>query len=90
MQPILEYGSINMSTACRSAIRRIESIQNMVLCIAVRLPQHARTKFVLAEAGCPAMDDRVKTLAMVTWTKIRSFPESHLFHQNNQRHEHIY
>ena len=84
IRPILEYGSIAMSIACPSAIKRIESIQNTALRIALRLPQHARTKFVRAEAGCPAMDDRFKTLAMVTWTKIRSSPESHPFHQSNK------
>ena len=84
IRPILEYGSIAMSIACPSAIRRIESMQNTSLRIALRLPQHARTKFVLAESGCPSMDDRVKTLAMVTWAKIRSSPKSHPFHQHNK------
>ena len=30
------------------------------------------------------MYDRIKTLAMVTWTKISSFPESHPFHPSNK------
>ena len=58
IRPILEYGSITMSIACPSAIKRMESMQNKALRIALCLPQHARTKFVLTEAGCPALDDR--------------------------------
>jgi len=30
------------------------------------------------------MDDRANTLAIVTWTKILSFPEYHPFHQSNK------
>jgi len=86
IRPILEHGSIVMSIVCHSAVRRIESIQNTSLRIALRLPRHARTKFVLAEAGCPEMDDRFKTLAMATWAKIKSSPLSHPFHQTNNQH----
>ena len=84
IRPILEYGSIAMSIACPSAIKRMEALQNTALRIALRLPQHARTKFVLAESGCPVLDDRLKSLAMSTWAKIRSAPITHPFHQKNK------
>jgi hypothetical protein len=83
IRPILEHGSMVMSIAFQSAVRHM-SIQNTSLRIALRLPHHTHTKFVLAEAGCPEMDDRVKTLAMATCAKIKSSSVSHPFHQTNK------
>lgn len=80
IRPILEYGSITMSIACPSAIRRIEALQNTSLRIALRLPPNTRTALVLAEAGCPTIDDRMKTLSMVAYTKIKAV-HHHPFHQ---------
>ena len=84
IRPILEYGSIALAIACPSAIKRMESLQNTALRIALRLPRQARTNFVLAEAGCSLLEDRLKSLAMSTWTKIKSSPSTHPFHQNNK------
>ena len=91
IRPILEYGSVALAIACPSAIKRIESMQNTALRIALRLPYHARTTFVLVEAGCSSMDDRLKTLAMSSWAKIKSAPDTHPFHQNKKdMHTEVY
>ena len=82
--PILDNGSIALSIACSSGIKRMESLQNTALHIALCLTQHAQTKFVLAEARCTALGNMLKSLAMSTWTKIRSAPITHSFHQNNK------
>ena len=75
IRPILEYGM----SICNQAY---ELLQNTALLIALHLPPNARTNFVLAEAGCSLLEDRIKSLAMSTWTKIKSSPSTHKFHQN--------
>jgi ribonuclease HI len=77
IRPILEYGSIVMPIACPSAIRKLESLQNISLRIAMRLPLSARTTFMLTETGCPPLDDRMKGLAMVTLSKILASGNTH-------------
>ena len=82
IRPILEYGSIIFPIACPSAIRLLESVQNIALRIALRVPQNTRTVLVLAEAGVTSIDDRSKSLALVAWSKINAFLNHPLTNQN--------
>ena len=84
IRPILEYESIALAIPCPSAIKGKKSLQNTALRIALRFPRQARTNFVLAEAGCPLLEDRLKSLVMSTWTKIKSSPSTHPFQKNNK------
>ena len=77
IRPILEYGSLALLIACPSALKRLESFQNAALRIALRLPKHARTSLVLTEAGCSSIEDRAKSLSMVSLSKFKANGNSH-------------
>ena len=85
IRPILEYGSIILCIACPSAIKRLESVQNTALKIALRLPKHARSQLVRIEADCPSIEDRCNTLASSAFAKIKSFGNSHPYFQGGKQ-----
>ena len=91
IRPIIEYGSIILIIACPSAIKRLETLQNIALKIALRVPKHTRTKLVHSESGCTSIIDRVNSLALLAMAKIKAYPSSHPYFQSGkQMHTNIH
>ena len=84
IRPILEYGSVVLCVACPSALNRLESVQNTALKIALRLPKHAKSDMVRIEAGCPSLNDRLDSLAVVAYTKFKANELTHPYFQNGK------
>ena len=87
IRPVLEYGNIILPIARVSATRVLETLFNISLKIALRLPKCTPTYLVLAEAGVTSLVDRSEALAAVAITKINAYPNSHpFFHTKKEMH----
>ena len=91
IRPILEYGNIVHPIARASAIKTLETLHNVALRIALRVPKHTPNVLVRAEAGVTSLNTRALSLATVAYSKIKAqMPNHPFFHQNKEMHMNLW
>ena len=73
IRSILEYGNVAMLTACQTADKKIETIQNNCLRIVLGISQDTPQEILCAETGCLPLHIRRKAQAAKFFLLITTF-----------------